>query len=108
TLGKQSQSGDLTDIGLDWYLDKVIEGIVAHAPDKVGQSASPPVSNLFLACHSGGGEPMRKLAWSAGPFAVKHGKKIRECWGFDCLYHPSNTPVKKESPTENTSDTEEN
>src|SRR5262249_11932484 len=108
TLGPRSESGSLTSLGLDWYLDQVIEGIVQHAPEKVGQSATMSVDNIFLACHSGGGEPMRKLAWEAGSFVRKYGGKIRECWGFDCLYHPSNNPVKKEAPTENTSDTEEN
>jgi hypothetical protein len=108
TLGAKSQSGSLTSLGLDWYLDRVIEGVFQHAPEKVGQSATPSVGNIFLACHSGGGEPMRKLAWEAGSFVRKYGGKVRECWGFDCLYHPSNNPFKKEAPTENTSDTEEN
>jgi len=46
-------------------------------------SQRPTVRSMILACHSGGGWPMRKLATSPSHFEGV----IRECWGFDCLYN---------------------
>lgn len=75
--------------GADWgeqYLDEVLLAIA-----KERNSASPPkleIKNLVLACHSGGGEGMRSLHGTLG----KHRAKLRECWGFDCLYGANASP----------------
>jgi hypothetical protein len=107
TLGPKSQAGDLIDQGLDWYFSQVLAGIVQHAPEKVANSKDPSIGSIYLACHSGGGEPMRKLAWMA-PGSTGLASNIRECWGFDCLYHPVTNPTVKQNPTTNLDDTEEN
>jgi hypothetical protein len=62
------------------YLDGVLGGLArAQNPS----SASPlSIQNLFIACHSGGGSAMRKLVGTLG----KYQSKLKECWGFDCLY----------------------
>jgi hypothetical protein len=57
--------------------------------------------DLILYLHGHDAPPINEY-WKQKQF------KLRECWGFDCLYHPSNNPFKKEEPTDNTSDTEEN
>lgn len=83
TLGPKSQSGWLTGPGgLDRYLDHVLATLHAHGPHR-GMPERPALGNLILACHSGGGFPMRKLARSS----QKSSASIRECWGFDCLYN---------------------
>ena len=41
------------------------------------------LGNLILACHSGGGWPMRQLAGGQDRVLAR----IRECWGFDCTYN---------------------
>lgn len=68
------------------YLDEVLLAIA-----KERNSASPPkleIKNLVLACHSGGGEGMRSLHGTLG----KHRSKLKECWGFDCLYGANGSP----------------
>jgi hypothetical protein len=39
------------------------------------------IGEVVLACHSGGGSPMLRLAINSPNKFM-----IRECWGFDCLY----------------------
>lgn len=83
TLGPGSESGRLvTPGGLAWYLDQVLAALRAYGPFK-GANDPPPLGNLVLACHSGGGERMRQIASTP----QKYADKITECWGFDCLYH---------------------
>ena len=38
---------------------------------------------MILAAHSAGGSQMRKICLQPNPL---YGTRIRECWGFDCLY----------------------
>jgi hypothetical protein len=80
TLGPTSQAGRLIQRGgLDAFLQQVSAGLAAY-----GQfPQAPRLNNLILACHSGGGFPMRQLAIGADAAA----SRIRECWGFDCLYN---------------------
>jgi hypothetical protein len=106
SLGSKSESGDLAPNGLDQFLDDVLDGISEHAPEMVNQG-TPTVRNLYLASHSGGGEPMRKLAWNAGS-SGEFGGKIRECWGFDCLYHPITTARRRDAPDDVGYETEDN
>jgi hypothetical protein len=80
TLGPRSQAGRLMAAGgLDAYLAQVMRALAAYGPHRDGV---PALGNLILACHSGGGLPMRQLALSSQAAATR----IRECWGFDCLY----------------------
>lgn len=69
--------------GAKWgerYLDEVLAALA-----RFRNPSSPPVldiKNLVIACHSGGGAGMRKLVGALG----KYQSRLRECWGFDCLY----------------------
>jgi peptidoglycan hydrolase-like protein with peptidoglycan-binding domain len=85
TLGPKSQAGNLTDPGrFEAYLDQVMATLIEHGPyRKAGQS--PVFGNIILACHSGGGSPMRRLALASH----RYSDRIRECWGFDSLYNPA-------------------
>jgi hypothetical protein len=65
--------------GLDAYLDQVLSALTAYGPYRT----KPRVGNIILACHSGGGYPMRRLATGNDRYAAL----IRECWGFDCTYN---------------------
>jgi LAS superfamily LD-carboxypeptidase LdcB len=73
TLGPKSQSGLLVSKGLDWYLGQVLSFLQK-------KSIAKEIGEVILACHSGGGLPMLKLATS------NNKTKLIECWGFDCLY----------------------
>jgi hypothetical protein len=82
TLGARSEAGALLERGgLDAYLAKVLASVGASGPS--GQGAIPTLRHLILACHSGGGLPMRKLAGGTDNALLK----LRECWGFDCTYN---------------------
>lgn len=82
TLGSKSEYGTLTQAGaLDNYLDQVIATLKAHGP--YANRQAPHIGNIILACHSGGGYPMRQIALANN----RYGKQIRECWGFDCTYN---------------------
>jgi hypothetical protein len=89
TLGPASESGKLTKPGgFDWYVDQVIAALVQRGPHR--QAGQPPrVANIVLACHSAGGKVMRPLANRQH----KYSNRIRECWGFDCLYSPCDAEV---------------
>jgi hypothetical protein len=83
TLGSCSEAKRLLEPGgLDAYLAHVLAAVRAYSPDRQVQSP-PALGNLILACHSGGGSPMRQLAGGRDR-AVAH---IRECWGYDCTYN---------------------
>jgi len=83
TLGPRSESGRLIRPGgLDWYLGVVLAALQQHGPFQSSGTALH-VHNLILACHSGGGWPMRQLA----TLPSRNAAAIRECWGFDCLYN---------------------
>ena len=82
TLGPRSQwqTGWLTKPGgLDKYLAQVLAALAAYGPYR---NATPQIGSIILACHSGGGRPMRELALAQNNCA----RKIKECWGFDCTY----------------------
>jgi hypothetical protein len=83
TLGPRSEAGRLLRPGgLDWYLNAVLPAMRRYGPHK-DSSQAPSVRNIILACHSGGGWPMRQLA----TLPSRNAAAIRECWGFDCLYN---------------------
>jgi len=88
TLGSLSEAGNLV-VGkrLDEYLIEVTAGLREHV-FTVSRSVALGVGNLFLACHSGGGAPMLQLA--LGPSVTL--SALRECWGYDCLYHNADVP----------------
>jgi hypothetical protein len=82
TLGPKSEPGRLTDPRrFEAYLDQVLAALTEYGSyQKAGRS--PTFGNIILACHSGGGLPMRRLALGSHRYA----DNIRECWGFDSLY----------------------
>jgi len=83
TLGPGSQGEKLDrQGGFDDYVNQLIAALTKYGPFK-GQSQVPPVGNIILACHSGGGARMRSIAARSQAY----GHQIRECWGFDCLYN---------------------
>ena len=83
TLGDHSQPGKLTKPGgLDSFIAQVLAALAAHGPHRNSRQ-TPRLGKLILACHSGGGLPMRQLAMSNNR-AAQH---IRECWGFDSTYN---------------------
>lgn len=73
TLGPKSQSGTLLSKGLDWYLEQIL-GFLKR------KGIAKKIEEVILACHSGAGSLMLRLAGS------NYKNKIIECWGFDCLY----------------------
>ena len=82
TLGPRSQwqTGWLTKPGgLDKYVENVLAALVRYGPYK---NSKPQIGNIILACHSGGGRPMRELALAKNNCS----QNIKECWGFDCTY----------------------
>jgi hypothetical protein len=79
SLGPTSQSGNLTNSGgLSRYLDQVLEALQAYGPF----SSTPSLGNLVIACHSGGGAPMLKIATTTQMYS----DNIKQLWGFDCMY----------------------
>ena len=89
TLGPRSEAGSLVRRGgLDAYLDRVLSGLSAHGPAPFA-GRRPVLGNLILACHSGGGLPMRQLATGGDRAAAA----VRECWGFDCLYNRGDAEI---------------
>jgi hypothetical protein len=91
TLGprSQNQTGWLTEPGgLDRFIEQVLAALVAYGLYR--QSGKrPQVGTIILACHSGGGLPMRRLAMGKN----RYSSKIKECWGFDCLYFDGDETV---------------
>lgn len=76
TLGARSEAGSLVKAGgLDNFLAQVL-GVL-------GQGVPSALGNLILACHSGGGLPMRRIAGGNDKALTN----LRECWGYDCTYN---------------------
>lgn len=75
---------DLSDLKTaKWGEHYLNEVLVALA--RFQNPSSPPaldIKNLAIGCHSGGGVGMRNLIGTLG----KYQPKLKECWGFDCLY----------------------
>jgi hypothetical protein len=78
--------GDLTKVqgGVQAYLDKIL-GLIAQQPGVSSTSldTKSSVDKFALACHSGGGRLLREITGVLGPDL---GPKLKECWGFDCMY----------------------
>ena len=90
TLGTHSNAGWLIRPGgFDRYMDLVMQTLNEYGPY---EGLHPTVGNIILACHSGGGVPMRLVAGGglpmrqAGWTGQRYAPLIRECWGFDCTY----------------------
>ncbi len=89
TLGPGSEAGRIVNRGgFDWYLNLVMSGLARVGP-WARFRLRPHVGDIILACHSGGGLPMRTLADGKDRFAAS----IRECWGFDCLYNKGDADI---------------
>lgn len=81
TLGPKSQAGNLVaEGGFDAYLDRVFDFLRRNGP-LAGKEIA--LRHMVLACHSGGGSPMRQIALKLRKYAPQ----LRECWGFDCMYN---------------------
>ena len=74
---KTSDSGKFEE-DPDWYIEKVRSAI----KDQEGDVAE--VNGIILACHSGGGRTTLQIVKNL----VKYKPKLKEVWGFDCLYMP--------------------
>lgn len=84
TLGPRSETGNLIQAsGFDAYINQVLAAIRTYFAPSMMFSQPLTLGSLILACHSGGGLPMRQIALSKASYA----SKIRECWGFDCTYN---------------------
>ena len=59
----------------DWYLSTLID--LDPKPTKKYE-----ICELYIAGHSGGGTGIRSSVAALGGYR----EKLRECWGFDCLY----------------------
>lgn len=89
TLGAKSQPGVLARPGgFDAFLDQVMAALKQDGPYGRAQK-NPSVGNVILACHSGGGLPMRQIAAGADRYAAQ----VRECWGFDSTYFTGDDTV---------------
>lgn len=89
SLGPYSEAGKLTEPGgFDLYIDTVLQILAETGPNR-GTFVRPAVGNIVLACHSGGGKVMRRLV----QMTHRYSSKIRECWGFDCLYDSCDAAV---------------
>ncbi|MBL7798432.1 MAG: D-alanyl-D-alanine carboxypeptidase family protein [Saprospiraceae bacterium] len=78
TLGPHSQAGMLEKTGgFDRYIEQV-----AQAVDARYRRSLPRPQRIYLAAHSGGGSPMRRIVFLKDQFALR----VQECWGFDSLY----------------------
>lgn len=89
TLGIYSQAGKLTSPNsFDMYVDGILQ-VLAKSGPYAGGNFMPVVGNIVLACHSGGGKVMRRLV----QMTHRYSNKIRECWGFDCLYDSCDAAV---------------
>lgn len=102
TLGARSESGNLTQAsGFDAYIDQVLAAIRTYYAPSMQFDQPLSLGSLILACHSGGGLPMRTIALSKAVYA----SKIRECWGFDCTYNTGDdtgwTSWAKRNPSSN-------
>lgn len=79
SLGPSSQAGKLAEAGgLSWYLDQIL----AALQDSGTLTSAPMMGDLVIACHSGGGAPMRAIATTSQTYS----DRIKEVWGFDCFY----------------------
>lgn len=79
TLGPKNEPGNLISPGVfDKFLDHVMAALKQYGPHTTGQK-TPTVGNLILACHSGSGWVMRKIAMGSARYAAQ----IQECWAFD-------------------------
>lgn len=79
-LGKLSKNKG----GIQPYLDQVL-GLVGQSQG-IGALGSKNVERLVIACHSGGGDLMRDATGALGTYLPK----LKECWGFDCMYADGN------------------
>jgi outer membrane protein OmpA-like peptidoglycan-associated protein len=82
TLGPLSEADKLENPGgLAWYLDQVLAALRTYGPFKA-MTDPPSLGNIIIACHSGGGIRMRRIALTP----QKYLPNVRQFWGFDCLY----------------------
>lgn len=83
------------------YLNEVLEAIGAYAAQqkavaggKPPPAVTPQLGRLYIGCHSGGGEGMLNLLGALG----SHESKLKECWGFDCIYSTRYAGVAASNP----------
>lgn len=68
----------------DWYVNTFIAGEI----DQIGGSFPKfQIADLYVAGHSGGGFGITSAVAALGGYK----DRLRECWGFDCLYGAGQT-----------------
>jgi hypothetical protein len=82
TLGDGSEAGRLLDRG---GLDKLLAAALAATRENSGAQPASVITlrNFYLAAHSGGGTPMRKLTDGVDDALAN----LQECWSFDAAYN---------------------
>jgi hypothetical protein len=92
TLGAHSQAGSLlAPGGIDGFVNKVLAAIRAYAQLQPQQPDVPDpfvLGSLVLACHSGGGAPVREIA-GGNDRALTH---LKASWGYDSLNSQQDVP----------------
>jgi hypothetical protein len=71
--------------GCGAYLDRVLKALSKKWNPSKSDPPTLDIKSLVIACHSAGGSAMRSVVGALG----RHRSKLKECWGFDCLYSDS-------------------
>lgn len=80
TLGSKSQAGSLLRPGgFDQFINLIMQKLVAEGV----VHSQTTIHNIVLACHSGGGSPMLRIA----SLDDQASQRITACWGYDCSYN---------------------
>src|SRR5437868_2878152 len=75
------------------YLNDVLDALASVLPPRPKsqapnqedtESASVDINNLYIGCHSGGGTAMKSIV--KGDSLGSYKSKLKQCWGFDCVY----------------------
>ena len=87
--GKAYDVSNLKGIWGQSFIDNVLNALVPPKlpkPDlmhpQIGLIPQLRLRNLVIACHSAGGQGMRRVVGALGRYKAN----LAACWGFDCLY----------------------
>ena len=69
--------------GCEHYLKEVL----TELGPLIGGTQDIVIDTLIIACHSAGGWIMWDIVKTLGDYRTN----LKECWGFDCIYHPAKT-----------------
>src|SRR3954464_5147189 len=95
--GKSGFASNNTGMGggkaCEQYLNEVLDALASVLPPRPKSqarnqddtdSASVDINNLYIGCHSGGGTAMKSIV--KGDSLGSYKSKLKQCWGFDCVY----------------------